>query len=125
MKGNVLFLIVIVLTGRIELKAQDYEDRNGDEQHFKGHLSIFEMGVNTFAKTNYTGYSIPNFMDLNQNKSYEVNINVLRYSLGLQKVKNNIGLVTGMGFNFNDYRFSNPYTIVNGRGACNAIVTGQ
>lgn len=92
------------------------EDWNDGKQHFKGHLSVFEAGVNSFARTNYSGYSISDFMDLNQNKSYEININILRYSIGLQKIKNSIGLVTGMGFNFNDYRFSNPYTIVNQSG---------
>jgi hypothetical protein len=89
------------------------EDWNEGKQHFRGHLSIFEAGVNSFAKVSYSGYSITDFMDLNQNKSYEINVNVLRYNIGLQKIKNSIGLVTGMGFNFNDYRFSNPYTIVN------------
>jgi hypothetical protein len=85
----------------------------GREDVFKGHWSLFEMGANSFAGTNYSGYAISGFMDLDQNKSYEVNIRLLRYSLGLQKYSNNIGLVSGLGLNMNDYRFSNPYTIEN------------
>jgi hypothetical protein len=99
-----------------KFKDQNHEDWMIEGQHFKGHLSIIEFGINSFAKTNYTGYFIPDFMDLNQNKSYEVNINILSYSFGLQKFKNTIGIVTGLGFNFNDYHFSNPYTIVNDGG---------
>jgi hypothetical protein len=102
-----------------------YEEWSEDKVQFKGHLLLFEIGVNSFAKTNYSGYAIPDFMDLDQNKSYEVNIYILRYSLGLQKFKNCIGLVTGMGFNFNDYRFSNPYTIANESGHITPILLDE
>ena len=34
----------------------------------------------------------------------------------MQKKHNNFGLVTGLGLNFNDYRFSNPFTIRNAYG---------
>lgn len=85
---------------------------SADKNEFKGHLPLFEIGINSFAKTDYSGYSVPNFMDLNNNKSCEVNIRLLRYSAGLQKIKNNIGLITGLELNLNDYRFSNPYTLI-------------
>ena len=38
------------------------EDWNDSKGHFKGHLSVFEAGVNSFARTNYSGYTITNFM---------------------------------------------------------------
>jgi len=93
------------------LDDQEFESWTGRPSRFKGHWAAVEMGVNSFANVNYKGYTPDYFMDLNQNKSFEVGINVLRYSIGLQKDKRNVGLVTGLGLTFNDYRFSNPYTI--------------
>ena len=93
------------------LDDHEYESWTGHPARFKGHWAAVEMGVNSFAKVDYKGYTPDYFMDLNQNKSFEVGLNFLRYSIGLQKDKRNIGLVTGLGLTFNDYRFSNPYTI--------------
>jgi hypothetical protein len=98
------------------LNDEEYESWTGHRVKFKGHWAIFEMGVNSFANVDYTGFPPPNFMDLNENKSFEVGLNFLRYSIGLQKYKKNIGLVTGLGMTFNDYRFANPYTIRNDAG---------
>jgi len=93
------------------LDDHEFESWTGRPSRFKGHWAAVEMGVNSFANVNYKGYTPDYFMDLNQNKSFEVGINILRYSIGLQKDKRNVGLVTGLGLTFNDYRFSNPYTI--------------
>jgi len=97
------------------LDDQEFESWTGRPAKFKGHWAAVEMGVNSFANVNYKTFT-PNFMDLNQNKSFEVGINFLRYSIGLQKDKRNIGLVTGLGLTYNDYRFSNAYTIQNDNG---------
>ena len=96
-----------------KLDGNGFKKWTGHDPKFKGHWSSFEMGVNSFTSVDYKGFSTPNFMDLNHNKSLEVNINLFKYSIGLQKKNNSIGLVTGLGFNFNDYRFSNNFTIKN------------
>jgi hypothetical protein len=96
-----------------KLDDKEFENWTGRAPKFKGHWSGFEMGVNSFTNVDYAGYSTPNFMDLNHNKSFEVNINLFKYCIRLQKNSNNIGLVTGIGLNFNDYRFSNKFTIRN------------
>ena len=103
------------------LDEKEYESWTGRPARFKGHWAAVEMGINSFANVDYKAFT-PNFMDLNQNKSFEVGINVVRYSIGLQKVKRNIGLVTGLGLTYNDYRFSNPYTIENDNGMVKPIV---
>lgn len=100
---------------------QELESWTGHSVRFKGHLAVVEMGINSFTNVDYKGFT-PNFMDLNQNKSYEVGINFLRYSIGLQKNNKNIGLVTGLGLTFNDYRFSNAYTIENDNGMVKPVV---
>ena len=107
-----------------QLDDQGFKKWTGHSPKFKGHWSYLEMGVNTFASVDYAGYTIPgtssyrgsNYLDINHNKSLEVNINLLKYSIGLQKNHKDIGLVTGLGLNFNDYRFSNPFTIKNQNG---------
>lgn len=86
---------------------------NAVRNEFKGHLPIFEMGINSFAGTNYSGYSIPGFMDLEQGKSFEVNLRVFKFARGFQKLRNSIGFVSGLELNLNDYRFSGPYTLIN------------
>lgn len=104
-----------------QLDDEEYKHWTGHAPKFKGHWTFFEIGVNSFANVDYKGYSTANFMDLNHNKSMEVNINLFKLSFGLQKNENNIGLVTGLGFNFNDYRFSNDYTIGNNDGYIVAV----
>jgi hypothetical protein len=99
-----------------KLNDEEFKHWTGHDPKFKGHWSTLELGVNTFSTVDYKGYAVANFMDLNQNKSLEVNINLLKYSISLQKKNNDIGLVTGLGLNFNDYRFSNNYTIKNNMG---------
>lgn len=106
------------------LDDQEYQSWTGQRPRFKGHWAGFEMGINSFANVGYTGFT-PNFMDLNQNKSFEVGINFLQYSFGLQQEKKNIGLVTGLGFTFNDYRFSNPWTLVNDGGMIKPVALNQ
>jgi len=106
------------------LDDQEFESWTGRAARFKGHWAAVEMGINSFAKADYKGFT-PNFMDLNQNKSFEVGVNFLRYSIGLQKDKRNVGLVTGLGLTYNDYRFSNDYTIENDNGLVKPILLNK
>jgi hypothetical protein len=108
-----------------KLNDQEWESWTGHSARFKGHWAAMEMGVNSFANVNYKGYTTSNFMDLNQNKSYEVGFNFVRYSIGLQKDKKNVGIVTGLGLTFNDYRFSNPYTLKNDGGITNPVLLDE
>jgi len=83
-------------------------------KHFNGHWSGFELGFNGLANEDYSLYPAEDadFMELDQPKSMEVNLNFLEYNILLND--NSIGLVTGMGFSMNNYRFDNDLTIVKG-----------
>jgi hypothetical protein len=89
-----------------------------EERGFRGHWAGFEMGVNGFSDEDYSMYDDPSneFMELDMAKSIAVNLNFLQYDIGLQKERNTIGLVTGLGLEWNNYRFDNDITIkkVNG-----------
>jgi len=70
---------------------------------FKGHWAGIELGLNNFDG------NVPGFMELNSNRSFNWNINVFQHSFGL--FSRHVGLVTGLGFEFNNYRFDNASTL--------------
>jgi len=99
---------------RVEKVRQwDEETQSYKKPKFRGHWSGFEMGINAFANEDYSNYpaELDDFMDLNLAKSTAVNLNFLQYDISLQKKKTNIGLVTGMGLEWNNYRFDQKITL--------------
>ncbi len=81
------------------------------QSDFTGHWSGLEWGFNGFMtpnhSTNMTGDN--KFLELRQGRSWNINLNFLQYSLGFGSDK--VGLVTGLGLEFNDYHFRNPITL--------------
>jgi len=99
---------------RIEkVRRWDEETKTYKKPTFRGHWTGFEMGINAFANSDYSNYDpeYKDFMDLNLAKSIAVNLNFLQYDISLQKNKTNIGLVTGMGLEWNNYRFDQDITL--------------
>jgi hypothetical protein len=88
----------------LEREFKDYNFK----RRFRGHWAGFELGMNNYLTSsgNFPG----SFLALNPGKSWNVNINFMQYSINLSK-KNNIGLVTGLGFQMNDYKFSGNSSI--------------
>jgi len=79
---------------------------------FDGHWASFDFGINQLLNTSYPKSIYPEgtplFLTTAPEKSFEVNINLLEYSFGFSS---HFGMVTGLGFNFNDYKFKNRYTL--------------
>lgn len=92
-------------------EIEDEKDFNY-KRKFKGHWRGFELGLNNYFTDDFSTSLPPlyEFMDLNTGKSLNVNINFLQYSIGL--VSNNIGLVTGLGMDINNYRFDKDNSII-------------
>jgi hypothetical protein len=90
-------------------KIKPIKHKNHNKK-FDGHWDSFDFGGNMLYKTNYDNYAAgtPHFLDIRPEKSFECNINFAEYSFGFGQY---IGIVTGLGFNFNDYKFKNQYTI--------------
>jgi len=116
----------IVRIGKKDVKVIDHENGTeilwGKDKHhkddpnkFKGHWEGIEFGFNAFDKPDYSLYSPADkdFMSLNQGKSMEFDLNFYELNIGL--CKNYVGLVSGMGLSFNNYRFENPYTLQKGQ----------
>jgi hypothetical protein len=91
---------------------------------FKGHFAGFDIGFNGYMAPDYQ-LSLPpgsQFMDLNASKSVNVSLNFLQYSIPLQRYRNNIGLVMGLGWTFNNYRTDSQYILERDE---NGIIVGR
>ncbi|WP_299578619.1 outer membrane beta-barrel protein [uncultured Sunxiuqinia sp.] len=103
---------VIEKEGRttVNMHRDGFRDKKKDNwrhKGFDGHWGGFELGINTFYDDGHFGGT--GFMSLNQSKSMEVNINFLEYNIVLSDQR--VGLVTGMGWTMNNYRFDNAITL--------------
>lgn len=86
----------------------DFKHKNNDR--FKGHLFGIEFGFNGFLSDFWTTSLPPadSYMDLNTGKSTYWNFNFPSLSLGISR---HFGIVTGIGINFNYYRFDGNNSI--------------
>jgi len=116
----------IVRIGKKDVKVIDHDGgteilwgkgkhRKDNPDKFNGHWEGVEFGFNAFDKPDYSMYNSADkdFMSLNQGKSMEFDLNFYELNIGLSK--SYVGLVSGMGLSFNNYRFDNPYTLGKGQ----------
>jgi hypothetical protein len=100
-----------------EEEEDDFNDNKDDHssckkgKKFRGHWAGIEIGLNNLLDENWSmsRSAEESYMELNTNRSVNVNLNFMQYSIGLGS--NRVGLVTGMGLEFNNYFFSNNNTI--------------
>jgi hypothetical protein len=89
------------------------KDRASRRNRFKGHWSGIEFGFNNYLTADKS-IVLPagiEYMTLHSGKSSNFNINFSQLSLGLTR---HIGFVTGLGFNWNNYRFDGNNSILKG-----------
>ena len=87
--------------------------RSRDRNRFKGHWSGFEIGFNNYL-TSDNSIVLPaeiDYMTLHSGKSMSFNFNISQKSIGLSR---HIGIITGLGFNWNNYRFDGNNNIIKG-----------
>jgi len=92
-------------------KKKDDDKKAMKKKKFKGHWTGFELGLNNFFDSDFS-MSRPSeysWMDLNTGKSWNVNLNFYQTSFGL--IGNRFGLVTGIGFELNNYHFDGDNSI--------------
>jgi hypothetical protein len=92
-------------------KKDDEEKEARKQKKFKGHWTGFEIGLNNFFDSDFSMSRPPeeSWMDLNTGRSWNVNLNFHQTSLGL--IGNRFGLVTGLGFECNNYQFDGDNSI--------------
>jgi len=81
------------------------------KSNFKGSWAAVEFGVNNYFNNDFSisRDASDEFMDLNTGKSWNFNLNFAQYSINL--INEQFGIVTGLGLEFNNYRFDNNITI--------------
>lgn len=114
---NDSIIVVQSPTGRLSglINIQDLGNNESDfgTKKFEGNWAGVEFGVNGFTNADYSSYPNPQnqFMKNDPIRSNTLNLNILQYSRGIQQVRNNIGLVTGLGLCFQSYHFNDNTTI--------------
>ena len=96
-------------------REDDENDRAQRRNRFKGHWSAFEAGINNYL-TSDNSLTLPesiDYMNLHSSKSLNFNINFSQMSLGFTR---HFGIVTGLGINWNNYRFDGNNNIQKGEG---------
>lgn len=82
-------------------------------KEFRGHWAGIDLGGNLLWDVQYPSElypsGTPDFLETRADRSVEFNFNFCQYSFGFNSY---VGLVTGLGLNFNNYKFNNPYTLV-------------
>ncbi|MGV8092373.1 MAG: outer membrane beta-barrel protein [Mangrovibacterium sp.] len=101
---------------RITLLKDQILGKNYWEEEFKGNWAGIFIGVNGLARTDYSDYpeTEQDFFDPDLFRSYVINVNLLQFSQGLQRSRNTIGLVTGLGLELQSWHLGNRTTITEG-----------
>jgi len=109
-----------------ESEMEAFDQDNSDDSRarrrnrFKGHWSGMEFGFNNYVTSDRSDVMPDdiNYMTLHSSKSNNFNINFSQLSLGITR---RIGFVTGLGFNWNNYRFDGQNNITKGT---NGVIEG-
>lgn len=83
-----------------------------DHENFDAHWSGFEFGLNNYVNKDFD-MTLPEdgeFMELNSGKSWSYSLNLLEFNIPIHKKY--FGLVTGLGFEWDNYRFEKNITLV-------------
>ena len=89
------------------IEEEDFEKHGWrkDKDRFRGHWAGFELGLNNWVDPSgrLAGTKPENrFLDLNTGRSWEYDLNFMQFSLPFGKT---LGMMTGMGFKWNNYWF--------------------
>ncbi len=95
---------------KIDVRKLTDNEFNFWEDNFSGHWAGIDFGFNTFLNQDYSGYN-SEFMDNDFFRSNSTYVNLFQQSIGIQRNRNTIGMVTGIGLHFQSYRLDQNTTI--------------
>ena len=98
------------LLKNITIQSFNGEGFNFFEDNFSGHWAGFDIGLNSLINNDYLGFQ-DDFMETSVLQSFSFQLNVFQYSVGLQRNRNNLGLLTGLGFQMQNYRLNDTITL--------------
>ncbi len=117
--GSIHFMVVDGDTTKVSIGGHTLVvDNNGDvkwrrtkaaKPKFNGHWGGVEIGINGYLTPHFDTQfgKAYDYLNLRYEKSVNVNLNLYEQNIAFNKAKT-IGMITGIGFSFNDYRFTNP-----------------
>lgn len=87
------------LTSIIDIQNLAAEGFNYWQDKFQGHWAGVHLGFNGFANADYSIYKDNEigFLDIKLERSTLLDLNLIQFSQGLQRNRNTIGLITGIG----------------------------
>ncbi|GEM_PF-63514 len=90
------------------------KEQKPKKRKFNGHWAGFELGINGLVTPDFSmdygrGYE---FLDQRVEKSINVNLNFFEQNISFNQ-KGNVGLVSGLGLSWNNYRFANDVMLKN------------
>ncbi|MFW5657455.1 MAG: hypothetical protein ACOC0C_07540 [Bacteroidota bacterium] len=96
-------------------EEKEWRENKSDKHRsrkFEGHWEGIELGMANFVDADYSmsRSGDARFMDLHTGKSFNVNINITQYDIGLGT--SYLGLVTGLGLEFSSYFFDGNNSII-------------
>ena len=80
------------------------------DEDFSGHWAGIDVGLNTLTGKGLTD-NYPEFLSHDIFRSNALYVNIMQQSIGLQKTRNTIGLLSGLGFQFKSYRLDRNTTL--------------
>ena len=94
----------------------DGKTKSWGKRKFDGHWAGFELGFIDWYKEDYDNYKggiYKGNFDLRVEKSSTVNLNLYEYNIPFTTGRNrvNLGLITGVGFMWENYRFDKEFTV--------------
>lgn len=98
------------LLRKIDIKSITRNGFNFWQDKFSGHWAGVDLGFNALLNPDYLNYETE-FMKNDLLRSNSWYINLIQQSIGLQHNRNTIGLVTGLGMQFQSYRLDKNTTI--------------
>lgn len=92
--------------GNQDAEDNDDNDDKDDENKFNSHWAGIGIGLNGYLNNanEFKPLTVDNYMDLNQGKSWSVSLNLIETNIPL--FKQYAGISTGLGLEFDNYRFS-------------------
>lgn len=98
------------LLRKIDIKSITRNGFNFWQDKFSGHWAGIDLGFNALLNPDYLDYETE-FMKNDVFRSNSLYINLIQQSIGLQHNRNTIGLVAGLGMQFQSYRLDKNTTI--------------
>jgi hypothetical protein len=95
---------------KIDIRELTRHGFNFWQDDFSGNWAGFDFGFNLFLNPDYTGYTF-DFMENDVFRSNSTYINLIQQSFGLQRNRNTVGLVTGIGLHLESYRLGGNVTL--------------